>query len=141
MNGTACLSLISGSNGTNLIDNETNTCITIPQKKTGATKMYELSIYGNCSIGSEVTLNVAMESTGTCNDLRYVIVMAKLNAGCSDLNNHFKVCHVTDLCGTNVCSVKCKCTNSADQCLINLYSGLKATTPPVNICEIAIQLP
>ena len=142
INGSRCLPClrhVSGSGGEKLIDGNTSSCMVVPQKTYGPNLLHVLSLHGNCTTESDVTLDVTMETTATCNDLRSVLVMAKPGSECNIFGDHFNVCDVLNtnqLGGKNVCSLECKCADSAEQCLIHVYSGLDITTPDLSICEI-----
>ena len=124
LNGVVCdpwFSHISGSGGEMLIDGNASSCVTAPQNPDGATVLYVLYV---CTAGSDITLNVTMEMTATRNDLKTVLVMAKSGSNCNRFGNHFNVCEVmssSQVAGKNVCSLKCKCDDSADQCLLYVY--------------------
>ena len=127
-----CLSFISGSGGEVLIDRDTNTCAAVPVPKIeGAVPRYQLSIISN------INLMVTMETSASCADLRSVLFTEKPRSGCSDVNNHFSVCDVTNEIQSGEqkqCTMKCKCAESTNQCVLHIVSGL--IRKAVNICEI-----
>ena len=131
-----CLSFISGSSGEVLIDRDTNTCAAVPVPKIdGAMPQYQLGINGNCT--SDLSLMVTTETSESCADLRSVLFTEKPRSGCSDVNNHFSLCDVTNEIQSGKqkeCFMKCKCAESANQCVLHIVSGL--IRKAVNICEI-----
>ena len=101
----------------------------------GAVPEYQLGINGNCT--SNLSLMVTIESSASCTDLRSVLFTEKPRSGCNDVNNHFNVCDVTNEIQSGKqkeCFVKCKCDESANQCVLHIVSGIIRGT--VNICEI-----
>ena len=139
-NGATCLPclsiVISGSCGHKLIDGRTSSCVKVPMTTKKATLLYALSLHGDCTTGSYITLYVTIGRTSTCYDLISSLVMAQTGSKWDGIKKRFTVCDVISISQAgckNVCSLKCKC---ADQCLMHVYSGLDVTTPDLNICEI-----
>ena len=133
-----CLKLVSGTGGENLIDHNASTCSLVPfGNSVTVSRHYELGIHGNCT-HPEVAVLITGENSTKCAELRYAIFMEKPRSDCSDDNPHYGVCDIiterqaTD--GKIVCAMKCKCAESADQCLIHIFSGI--TPKDMSICEI-----
>ena len=79
---------------------------------------------------------VTGEESTTCDELRGTIFMEK-PSDCGEGNPHYGVCDVINekqMDGKRVCAMRCKCAESADQCLIHIFSGI--TPKDMSICEI-----
>ena len=72
----------------------------------------------------------------TCAELRDTVFMEK--SGCDDTNPQYGICDVIEdrqsAGGKRECTMRCKCAESADQCMIDIFSGI--TLKDVSICEI-----
>ena len=131
-----CLKLISGSGGENLIDGDTNNCSPVPFLQGTVSRHYELGIHSNCT-RSEISVSISMETSATCAELRDAIFLEKPRSDCVDDSPHYGVCDVINenqADGKRVCEMRCKCAESADQCLIHIFSGI--TSKDISICEI-----
>ena len=131
-----CLKLISGSGGENLIDGDTSTCSQVPFLSGTVSHHYELGIHSNCT-QPEISVSVSVETSATCDDLRDTVYMEIPLSGCNDVNTQYGVCDVINenqIDGQRVCAMRCKCAESADQCMIHIFSGI--TPKDISICEI-----
>ena len=129
------MKLISGSGGQNLTDGDINTC----SKNKMGFHQYQIGLHDNC-IKAEVNVFVAVDNSTTCDDVRGAIFTEKPHSGCNDNRPMFGAClfkgENQSVDGRRICLLKCKCTESADQCIIHIFSG---TTPKdMNICEIKV---
>ena len=100
---------------------------------------YQIGLHDNC-IKPEVNVTVAVDNSTTCDDVRDVVFMEKPQSGCDDNRSMFSACLFKDenqpVNGKRICLLKCKCTESADQCIIHIFSGI--TPKDMNICEIKV---
>ena len=63
--------------------------------------------------------------------------MKKPLSGCNDVSPHYDVCDVINekqIDGKRVCEMRCKCDESADQCMIHIFAGI--TPKDIGVCEI-----
>ena len=131
-----CVNLISGSDGENLIDGDTNTCSSVSFGGRKAVIDHTLGVYGNCT-EPEINVRVTMEISATCDELRDAVFMDEPSSGCNYDSSQYVACDViseNQSNGKRVCSLSCKCAESADQCLISIISGMVLTD--LRICEI-----
>ena len=137
-NGTSCLpcaKFISGSGGENLTDGDINTCAPGPFQNKMRFRHYQIGIHDNC-IKPEVNVSVAVDNSTTCDDVRGAIFSEKPHSGCND--KRFGACTFTGenqfVRNKRICSLRCKCAESADQCLVHIFSGI--TPKEMSFCEI-----
>ena len=120
-----------------MIDRDTATCSLVPfQANATVSRLYDLIIHRNCT-QPHIKLFVPVDNSTTCDELRDVVFTEKQGPGCNGVSMHFGLCDVTNekqLDGKRVCAMKCKCPESADQCMIHILSGI--TPKDINICEI-----
>ena len=106
---------------------ETNTVIS---------RHYEFGIHGDCS-QPEVTVSITGKYSAACSELRDTVFMEKLSSDCDDVRPQYGICDVINekqSDGKRICSLRCKCAESADQCLIHIFSGV--APKDMRICEI-----
>ena len=101
-----CLSHIFGSDVDVITDGNTNTCKILPQSIGGAIPVYTLGLHSNCTTQNAVRLNVTIETTECCNDLRSQIFTKKSNFGCNSMFNSCIVISTSQVDGKKVCSLK-----------------------------------
>ena len=128
-----CVKLISGSGGENLTDGDTNTYSEVPFKVKTATLQYQLMIGDNC-VKPQINLVVTIDNSTTCHDVRGSIFIEKPHSGCHA--RKFSACFIMaeKQSGKRACSLNCNCAESADQCMIYIFSGI--TPKDISICEI-----
>ena len=132
-----CVKVVSGSGGTSLIDGDTATCSLLPFR-TYATPShhYDLSIHRHCA-QPEIAVLITVENSTACAELADTVFMEKLS-GCNDANPYDVGCdlirEMQSAEGRRVCEMRCKCADSADQCMIHILSGI--TPKDIDICEI-----
>ena len=95
---------------------------------------YELGVHGNCT-QPQISVQVTTDKLTTCEEMRDAVFMQK--TGCNNVSPQYGICDVinekqTD--GKRMCAMRCKCAESADQCLIHIFSGI--TPKDISICEI-----
>ena len=98
-----------------------------------------------CGNGNDVTVRVTVDNKTDCNDLVSAFSVKELDGDCSRNNMKMNRCSVivglvVDPTGNKVCRLRCKCADSADSCLIQIYSrGLVSNPPEMMICEIEVE--
>ena len=131
------MKLISGSSGENFTDGDTNTCSSVPFQNKIGFRHYQIGLHDNC-IKPEVNMSVAVDKSTTCDDVRGAIFMEKSHSGCDNNGSMFAACSFTgenqSVNSKRICSLKCKCAESADQCIIHIFSGI--IPKDISICEI-----
>ena len=119
-----------------MIDGDINTCSAVPIPKIkGAIPQYQIGINGTCT--KNPNLIVTMGISATCSDLRSALFTEKPRSGCNGVRNNFDVCDVTaefKFYNTRQCYMRCKCAESANQCVLHIVSGISRKS--VSICEI-----
>ena len=104
---------------------------------------YELSVNSRCGNGNDVTVKVTMDLNADCNDL--VSALSVKDDDCNRSSMKMKKClliHVMIDSDKKVCRSRCKCADSADFCLLQIYSrGLVPNPPEIKICEIEVEIP
>ena len=148
-NGTTCLpcaTLASGVDGQKLLDDDTGTCLMI-QPRGGASLQVELSVNRACGVNGNINVNVTVGMETACDDLISVIFTKNSENQCNNNHNNVRLnrCEtvqsgVADDSGKRVCSLKCKCADSAAPCDIQVYSysGVASTQQNVRLCEISV---
>ena len=126
------------------VDNTTDHCTAVPQPPDGVFIQYELSVNSACGNGNDVTVRVTVDQDTDCKDLMSALSM-KESDNCSRKSMKMKRCSLIDPdidSEKKVCRLRCRCANSADSCLLLIYSrGLIQNTPEMKICEIGIETP
>ena len=119
------------------------------QPRGGASLQVELSVKSACGVNDNINVNVTVGMETACDDLLSVIFTKNSENQCNNSNNHNNVrlnrckivrSSVADDSGKRVCSMKCKCADSAGSCDIQVYSysGVASTQQNVRICEISV---
>ena len=122
---------------TSLIDGDSATCSLLPFR-TYATPShhYDLSIHRHCA-QPEVAVLITAQNSTVCAELANAVFMEKFSR-CSDGNPYYVGCdliaEIQSADGKRVCEMRCKCADSADQCMIHILSGI--TPKDMGICEI-----
>ena len=132
----SCLNLISGSGGENLADGDTNTCSPVSFKTRKAAIDHTLGVHGNCT-QPEINVRVTIEISATCDEVRDAVFMDEPRSGCNEDSTQYVACDVINENQSDakrVCSMRCKCAKSVNQCLIHIISGV--TPKDLSICEI-----
>ena len=127
-----------------LVDDITHHCTAVPQSLDGLSVQYEFSVNSACGNGNDVTVRVIMDLDADCHHLVSVLSM-KEDDSCSKNSVKMNRCLLIDSevnSGKKVCVLRCKCADSADSCLLQIYSrGLIRNPPEIKICEIKIETP
>ena len=138
-----CLRLDSGDDGGALVDGSRDQCVTVPQSPDSVSIHYELSVNSQCGNGRDVIVKVTMDLNADCSDLVYSVKESEDN--CSRNSMKMKRCSLMEFIvdsDKNVCRLRCKCADTADSCLLQIYSkGLIPNSPEIKICEIQIETP
>ena len=143
-----CATLTSGVDGQKLLDDDTNTCVMI-QPRGGASLQFELAVSRACGVNDTIYVNVTVGMETTCDDLISVIFTKNSENQCNNSNNRNNIllnrCEIVrssfaDDPAKRVCSMKCKCADSAGSCDIQVYSylGVASTQHNVRLCEISV---
>ena len=86
-----------------------------------------------------------MDRESDCNDLVSTLSMKESDDDCIRNSMNMKICSPIDSeveIDKKVCRLRCKCADTADSCLLQIYSrGLVPNPPEINICEIEIETP
>ena len=149
-NGTTCLpcaTLTSGIDGQKLLDDDTNTCVMI-QPRGGASLQFELTVNSACGVNDNINVNVTVGMETACDDLISVLFTKNSENQCNNGNrNNVRLNRcgivqsgIADDSGKRVCSMKCKCADSAGSCDIQVYSysGVASNQQNVRLCEISV---
>ena len=138
-----CLKLISGDKGEVLLDGTTDHCTTVPQSTGRLSVQYELFVNSACGNGNHVTVRVTMEMDDDCNDLVSALSVKEADDDCSRNSIKMKRCSLIESVvefDKKICRLRCKCADSADSCLLQIYSrGLVPNPPEMKICEIEVE--
>ena len=133
------MKVVSSAGWGSLIDGDPATCSLVPFG-TNATPSYhyDLSIHRHCA-QPEVAVLITVENSTGCAELADVVFMEKFS-GCNDANHYYVGCdfnaEVQSTEGRRVCEMRCKCAESADQCMIHILSGI--TPKDKGICEMKV---
>ena len=83
-----------------------------------------------------------MDEEYDCNNLLSALSMKETDAACSKKNMKMKRCSLIDSLvdfGKKVCRLRCKCADSADSCLLQIYSRSFVPNPEeIKICEVEV---
>ena len=128
-----------------LVDDATDHCTAVPQSLDGVSVQYELSVNSACGNGNDVIVHVTVEQDTDCNDLVSALSVKESDDNCSKNSVKMNRCSLIDSevnSGKKVCRLRCKCAESADSCLLQIYSrGLVPNPPEIKIFEIKIETP
>ena len=137
--------MLTENGNATLVDGIKDHCTAVPQSLDGLSIHFELSVNNKCGNGEDVVVKVTMDLESNCNDLVSALSMKKSDDNCSRNSVNMKRCSLIDLqadSNKNVCRLRCKCANSAESCLLQIYSrGLIPNPPEIKICEIEIETP
>ena len=133
-----CATVSSSNDGQRLTDGDTDTCVTI-QPQDGAVLQYELSVNKTCSHDNTGSVKVTAAIETNCYDLESMFVTEGSEEKCGKNSVKMTRCEMTESAvddGNRVCSLKCKCADSANSCVrsIQMYTPMKAMD--VQICEL-----
>ena len=128
-----------------LVDDTTDHCTAVPQSLDGVSIQYELSVNSACGNGNDVIVHVTVEQDTDCNDLVSALSVKESDDNCSKNSVNMKRCSLITSgveSDKKVCRLRCKCADSTDSCLLQIYSrGLVPNPPEIKICEIKIETP
>ena len=128
-----------------MVDGNSDHCIAVPQSLDGISIQYEVRVNSACRNGHDVTVIVIMGLETDCHDLESALGMKESDNNCSRNSMNMKRCSliISEVnSGKKVCRLRCKCADSADSCLLQIYSkGLAPNPPEIKICEIQIEMP
>ena len=84
-----------------------------------------------------VAVLITVENSTVCTELADAVFIEKFSR-CSDGNPYYVGCYliaeIQSADGKRVCEMRCKCADSADQCMIHILSGI--TPKDMGICDI-----
>ena len=136
------MTLISGQGGKVLVDGIKDNCIAVPRSLDGVSIQYELSVSSACGNGNDVTVRVTVDLDVGCHNLVSALSVKEFDDNCSKNSMKMNRCSLIDSevdSEKKVCRLRCKCADSADSCLLQIYSrGLVPNPPEIKICEIEI---
>ena len=143
-----CATLTAGVDGQKLLDDDTSTCVMI-QPRGGASLQFELTVNRACGVNGNINVKVTVGMETACDDLLSLIFTKNSENQCNNSNNRNNLrlnrCEivrsgVADDSGKRVCSMKCKCADSAGSCDIQVYSysGVASNRQNVRLCEISV---
>ena len=139
------MTLISGNKDNTLVEGTSDHCIRVLRLPDGVSVHYELSVSSACGNGNDVTVRVIMDQESDCNDLVSALSVKESHDNCSRNSVNMKKCLLIDTLvdsDKKVCRLRCKCADTADSCLLQIYSrGLAPNPPEIKICEIQIEMP
>ena len=139
-----CLRLVSGDKGEVLLDGAIDNCAALPQSMEGLSVQYELSVNSACGDGNDVTIHVTVDTYTDCNNLVSALSVKESDDDCSRSSMKMKRCSLIESfkSDTRVCRLRCKCADSADSCLLQIYSrGWIPNPDEIKICEIEVKTP
>ena len=140
-----CLNLVYGDDKEVLVDHSIDHCVFVPQSPDGLSVQYELSVNSACGNGIDVTVHVTMDQRSNCTDLVSALSVKEADDDCSTNSIKIKRCSLIDSVvdfDRKVCRFRCKCADSGDSCLLQIYSkGLVPNPPEIKICEIEVVTP
>ena len=125
-----CFWPVSGK-GSNLTDGSTNTCVTVPSLLDGPSVQYTLAVNNTCIHGNHV--NVSVTTKSLCDEIRSVVLMDRVSTCNGKQASRCEVINSNEM----MCELRCKCAESANQCLIHLYSGVG--NQKTEICKIYLK--
>ena len=121
---TSCLNLVIGSGGEPLIDGDPSSSVIIPGIPDGVYSQFTMSVNEKCCQGNMFNVDVTVNQGTTCDIIRSTVFVDS-ESNCNGVNLD-KCIVVTSLIssGKTMCSMKCKCADSAEYCQFHLYSLL-----------------
>ena len=131
VNGTG-----TGNNSDVLTDGSTCTCALVSKSDECCKVEYSIIVNGSCIHDNVFNINVTMVTGSVCDDVTSVMFVNKVSH-CDGNVKQGSRCEVVSADVINdktTCSMRCECADSADQCLVHLYSGLSQVD--VRICEM-----
>ena len=141
---TKCFASLNGTGNSSdlLTDGSTDTCVIIPRSDECCNAEYSVIVNGTCIHGNEFNINVTMETGSACDVMRSVMFVNKVSH-CDGKSNvkrgsRCEIASTDSINGKTTCSMRCECADSADQCLVHLYSGLNQVD--VKICELQVEI-
>ena len=129
----------TGNRGVVLTDGSTSTCAVIQRSDECCKAEYSFIVNGSCIHDNTITIIVTMETGSVCDALTSVMFVSKVSQCGGNVKRGLR-CEITStdvIDDKPTCSMRCECADSADQCLVHLYSGLNQVD--VKICEIQIE--
>ena len=131
----------NGNSNDVLTDGSTDTCAIIPRSYECCKVEYSVIVNGTCIHDNVFNIDVTMTAVSACDAMRSVMFVHKVSR-CDSRSNvkRGSRCELTSTDFINAkttCSMRCECADSADQCLVHLYSGLNEVD--VQICEMKIE--
>ena len=117
----------------------TPTHVSNVQPQDGAVLQYELNVSKNCSHGNHVSVDAVVAPEGNCYDLESMFLTPEKDDECGRNNRKATRCEVIEdfvIGGDKVCSLRCKCADSADYCQVHVYSSIKQNN--IQICEVIV---
>ena len=140
-----CLTLISGNGGEVLLDGIKDQCTVVPWSVDGLAVHYELAVGSRCGTRNDVTVKVKMDLNADCDDLVSALSVKEGDDDCGRNSMKMNRCSMVESVvdsDRRVCRSRCKCTDSADSCLLQIYSrGWISNNPEIKICEVEIEIP
>ena len=128
-----------------MVDGSRDQYNTVPQSPAGVSIHYELSVNSQCGNGRDVIVKVTMDLNADCNDLVSTLSVKESEDNCSRNSKKMKRCSLMESIidyEKTACRLRCKCADSADSCLLQIYSrGLIQNPPEIKICQIHIETP
>ena len=125
-----------------MVDGIKDNCIAVPQSLDGVSIQYELSVKTACGNENDVIVHVTMDLDADCHNLVSSFSVKESEDNCSKNSMKMNRCSLIDSgvgSDKKVCRLRCKCADSSDSCLLQIYSrGLVQNPPEIKICEIEI---
>ena len=139
------MTLLTENRNEALVNGIKDQCAAVPQSVDGLSIHYEFSVNSKCGNGENVNVKVTMDRESDCNDLVSALSMKESADNCSRNGMNMKRCSLMKSeadSNNNVCMLRCKCTVSANPCILQIYStGLIQNPPEIKIFEIEIETP
>ena len=141
----SCVTLVSENGDESLVDGNTENCIKVPESMDGLSVRYQLSVYSRCGNGNDITVGVTVDNKTNCTDLVSVLSVKEADDECGRSSLKMNRCLLINVIidsDRRVCSLRCECADSADSCLLQIYSrGLVSNPPEIKICKIDVLTP
>ena len=135
-----CIVPVNGTGNTKnsdiLTDGTTSTYALVPRSDECCKVEYSIIVNGSCIHDNILNIHVTMATGSVCNALTSVMFVSKVSHCEGNVKRGLR-CEVVSAYVINdktTCSMRCECADSADQCLVHLYSGLSQVD--VEICEM-----
>ena len=131
MNGTG-----NGNSSSVLTDGSTSTCVLVPRSDECCKVEYSIVVNGSCIHDNIFNIIVTMATGSMCDALTSVMFVSKVShcEGNVKRGSRCEVVSAEIINDKTTCLMRCECADSADQCLVHLYSGLSQVD--VEICEM-----